>query len=1124
MKQKLQSMRGKLLARYLLCLFFMTGVFTGPIQSFASQQNDLKSVIISISLTDASLEKILKTIENKTEFRFAYDMNLITNSSRVTLDVHDQTLLSVLEELSVKAKLSFKQINNTIHISRSPVAEAKVTSVEAKVGVQVTGKVVDESGLPLPGASIVIEGQSVIGTVTDLDGNYSIQAEQGDVLVFTFVGYETQKVTIGTQTVIDITMGVNLSSLDEVIVVGYGTRKKLDLIGAVDQVGKEALEGRPVATMSQALQGVSANLIVQQRNSEPGAGVNLNIRGISTLGDNSPLVVIDGVIGGDINLLNPSDIESVSVLKDAGSAAIYGSRANNGVVLITTKQGQRNSRPVVTYNGLVGVNTPQFFTEPVHGYQNAMLRNEAAFNAGRSEAIFSPEEIRQIQENGDTEWFAKEIFDNALQQNHNVTVSGGGENSTYLVSAGYTDQQSNYVGPAKGYKRFNYRMNLTNEFGRFKLSSRLAYTRRLITDHSSSSGTLMADANRVPLYYTQKDSLGSYLTNDVLQEFNPLGILEEGGFRQHIDDNVFGNLSGEFRFTDHLKLRGVFGFNMYSNNQYGRVIQVDFYPRGVYGGNRNTNDESRKGMDLNTQVMLDYGKVFNEVHDLSFLLGASNENHTDRGIGIYKTFTDPDLGTPVTETIISPDSYNSNQSSSENSLYSAFGGAYYNYSEKYFVEFSFRYDGSSKFREGERWGFFPSASLGYRLSEEAFMSGYKERFGDFKIRSSYGVLGNQNVGNYQYQTTFFTYQNAYGFNNSVVGGTGFNYANPNIQWERAATFNIGADLDFLDGALTLSLDYFNKVTSDILVPPAVPGVFGTSLPDFNSGKVGNRGWEVTTTYRHRGQHFNHSFTFNLGDSKNEVLDFQGNERLTGLEELQVLLKEGYPFNSYVGLKRDGYFQNIDEVESGPKPEGLNVQPGDNRYVDVDGNGIINDDDKYVFGNPFPRLTFGLTYNVKVKGFDLNIFAQGVGRRTMMIRGEAVEPFHFNYGMTMYTHQLDYWTPQNPDARYPILAENGSQSNTNNFRRGSDMYLFDGAYVRLKNVQLGYTLPVSLAQRIGMQNCRAYISGQNLFTLSKVDFVDPELSEFDNSLRSGGANSARAYPTMVYYGFGLDITF
>ena len=339
------------------------------------------------------------------------------------------------------------------------------------------------------------------------------------------------------------------------------------------------------------------------------------------------------------------------------------------------------------------------------------------------------------------------------------------------------------------------------------------------------------------------------------------------------------------------------------------------------------------------------------------------------------------------------------------------------------------------------------------------MSGYQSRVGGIKIRASYGVLGNQNVGNYQYQTTFFTFPNAYGFNNSAVGGTGYNFANPNLKWERAATFNIGADMDFLNGDLTLALDYYNKLTSDILVAPAVPGVFGTSLPDFNAGEVANRGWEVSLGYVKRTELFTHQFSFNLADSQNEVVDFQGNERLEGREELQILLREGYPFNSYVGLKRDGYFQNLEDVQNSAKPEGLtNLFPGDNKYVDLNDDGVINDDDKIVFGNPFPRLTYGLTYNVQFKGFDLNLFIQGVGKRTMMLRGELVEPYHFNYGMTMYEHQLDYWTPTNQDAAYPRLADNGSQSNTNNYRRGSDLYLFDAAYLRVKNIQLGYTVP------------------------------------------------------------------
>ena len=404
------------------------------------------------------------------------------------------------------------------------------------------------------------------------------------------------------------------------------------------------------------------------------------------------------------------------------------------------------------------------------------------------------------------------------------------------------------------------------------------------------------------------------------------------------------------------------------------------------------------------------------------------------------------------------------------------------------------------------------------------MSNYLQKFGDIKLRASYGVLGNQSVGDFQYQTTYFTFQNAYGFNNVGAGGTGFNFANPDIRWERAATYNAGADLSFLKNALTFSLDYFSKVTSDILIPPVVPGVFGSNLPDFNAGKVSNKGWEVTAAYRHSGKTLRHYVSLNIGDSQNKVLDYQGNERKTGIEELRVLLKEGVPYNSYIGFKRDGYFQNIDEVNNGPKVPGLNVLPGDNRYKDINGDGIINDDDLFVFGNSFPRYTFGATYNVGYKGLDLNVFLQGVGKRTMMLRGELVEAFHYDYGLTMYQHQLDYWTPMNQDARYPRLAAKGSQSNENNFRRGSDMYLYDGSYLRLKNVQFGYTLPMKLTKMLRMQKFRAYLSGQNLLTLSGVKFVDPELSEFDNSMKNNGANSGRSYPTMVNYGFGLDITF
>ncbi|WP_330443851.1 SusC/RagA family TonB-linked outer membrane protein [Flavobacterium sp. C4GT6] len=997
------------------------------------------------------------------------------------------------------------------------------SSAFAQSQVRVSGTVSDATGTTLPGVTVLEKG-TANAIQTDLDGNYSIEVSSSEsVIVFSYIGMQTIEKKASEGPNIAIVMQDAATHLEEVVVIGYGTQKKGKVIGAVDQVNNEAFNGRAVVNTTQALQGKSPSLTIQQTNSEPGAPLNINIRGIGTLGNNSPLVVIDGIVGGDINALNPADIESVSVLKDAGSAAIYGSRASNGVILITTRKGKKNSKMTVQYNTLIGFNSPHYFTKPVHGYENAMLRNEAAYNSGESSAVFTAEQIAAMKANGDTEWFAEEIVQPALQQNHNFSVSGGNENSSYLVSAGYLDQRSNFVGPSKGMERYNYRINLVNEYNRFKLTSSIAYAKQKITDHSSNTSTLMVDAFRVPLYYTQKDENGNYLTNDILQQFNPLGILEEGGFRRYDNDDIFGTINAEFKLTDNLKLKGVFGGRSWSNTMYSRVQTVNFEPGGIYGADRNTNDESRKSLDLNTQFMAEYTNTFADKHYVGLLVGVSNENHSDRGTGIYKLHTDPDLGTPTSETVISENSYNSNQSSSKNSLNSLFGRVSYDFENKYFTEFSFRYDGSSKFRDEIRWGFFPSVTVGYNIAREGFMESYRSNVGNLKIRSSYGVLGNQNVGNYQYQTTYFTFQNAYGFNNTGVSGTGYNFANPDIQWERASTFNLGFDADFFKGALNLTFDYFDKVTRDILVAPQVPGVYGTSLPDFNAGKVGNRGWEVSVNYRHSGEIFTHNLTVNVGDSKNKVLDFNGQERLTNLEEMQVILREGLPYNSYVGYMRDGYFQSWEEIEGAAVPVGVSVQPGDNRYVDLNKDGKIDDNDKFIFGNPFPRYTYGVTYNLGYKNFDLGIFVQGVGKRTMMIRGELVEPFHYNYGMTMYTHQLDYWTPQNPDAKYPRLANNGTQSNTNNFRRGSDMYLYDGAYLRLKNVQIGYSLPHSAAKQIGVEKFRMYASGQNLLTLSKVKFVDPELSEFNGNMTASGANSGRAYPTLIYVGLGLDIT-
>lgn len=989
----------------------------------------------------------------------------------------------------------------------------------------VRGKVLDEKNQPIVGATVQLKN-STQATSTDANGNFVLSvAELSGMLVFSYVGYEAQEQPLNKQD-FSIRLQPQDGNLGEVVVVGYGTQRKVSVTGAVDKIGADAIEGKPVVNMSQALQGVSPNLIIQQTNFEPGQGLSINIRGLGTLGNNDPLVVIDGIVGGDLNLLNPNDVESISVLKDAGTAAIYGSRAANGVLLVTTKKGRKNQKPSLTYNGMYGVTSPKIAAQPVDGWKNAYYKNESLVNSGR-QPLYSPSEILDLAARGNGDWRLSNILQNAPQQTHSVSVRGGGQTSTYLLSFGYMDQANNFIGGDYGWKRYNVRLNQTTEIGKFKLSSILSYAKSMGRDHSSSAGTLIIDASRVPLIYDFQDSLGRYLTNAVSSEFNPKAVLENGGYRTYNNDEIFGSFTGEYAITNELKLRGVFGGTVRSNQGFGRRLELEFFPGGQYGRDREVFDNNSKSLLTNTQLLLEYKKKF-DLHDLTVLFGGTNESFKTESSNIRKTLTDPVWGIPTTGTVVDPNSRNTNQGTSESSLNSLLGRVGYSFDDKYFVEASFRYDGSSNFPSDVRWGFFPSASAAWRATEESFLQGYRDKVGDLKLRVSYGVLGNQNVGAYQYQTSYFNYANAYGFNNEIVGGSGFTLGNPQITWEKAATFNIGLDGTAFNNKLDFSLDFFDKTTSDILVPrDDVPALFGAGFPNYNAAKVQNRGWEVRLGYTHRGALFNHRFDVNLADNLNTLVDytFGATEQVLRKEEFEFVRRVGLPITVYQGYRRAGYFQNMREVETLPKPANATVVPGDIRFVDKNGDGVIDDQDKFILGNPFPRYTFGFTYTVGVKGFDAVVFIQGVGMRDMMVRGELVEPFHVGYSGTMYQHQTDYWTPTNPNATWPRLAESGSPSNANNYRTGSDIYLFNAAYARLKNIQIGYTIPNHIASRAKIQKARFYLSGQNLFTLSDMNFLDPENSEFGNNTSMGaGANSGRAYPLPVFYGAGLDITF
>lgn len=1018
--------------------------------------------------------------------------------------------------------------------------------VQASQQSSVKGTVVDANGEPIIGASVIVKGTSQ-GTVTDIDGNFSVNCKPDAVLVISYVGFLNQEVRANSN-LSNIVLQEDAAQLDEVIVIGYGTTTKKSAVGAVNQVRKEMLENRPVPNVTMALQGAAPNVIIQRRNNDPnGENNNFNIRGISTTTDNTPLYVIDGLVADAtaFNQLNPNDIDNISILKDAGTAAIYGSRAANGVVLVTTKSGQKNQRATVKFNGQMGWNVTDYLFEAVPGYQNAILSNLQYTNIGKA-PIYSQEQIMDYYNHrGDENWAYNQIYKSSLQQNYNVSVSGGGEKTTYLLSAGYFDEGSNYnvKHDDLGVQRYNVRSNISTEVGRLKLTAIMDFTRH--ESRSTTAGNVDIDASRVPAWYTEKIVAddGRYLLTPTLGEYNTLGELNKGGYNKYRNNYLTANVNGEFRIIDGLKLRGVFGANIANETRETRNRPQTYYrnesdtePVPVREKENSTGNWNNNYTRFNTQIMLDYMKSFDK-HNVNGMIGFTNESYTQSANEINKVYVD-DLGLPTAQTtgeIGNVSGRTTLEDNSKTSISSIIGRFGYNWSERYYGEFTFRYDASSRFHEDYRWGFFPSISAGWRVSEENFMAKYKENVGELKLRTSWGVLGNQAVGNYDRFTKYNLYANGYVFNNSVVSSAGFNLGKKDLTWEKTSTFNIGLDATFFNNSLTLTFDYFNQKTTDILQNPQVPTVFGTSMPRDNIGEMKNRGWELAINYRLKTGDFQHFFSFNIADTRNKMTKYPGRELANVGDENGTLIREGEPYNVYYGFKTAGIFQSWEEIANSALPEGAvsaavsgdlgDIAPGDWKFVDQNGDNVINEKDYVILGDPFPHYTYGFNYNVEWKGFDFGMFWQGVGERTMFLRGEMVEPFHAGYSLTMYKHQLDFWTPTNTGARWPRLAAQGSNADTNNWGRPGDYFLLNAAYLRLKNLVLGYTLPKKLTSRWGINKLRVYANAQDLFTFSHNDFIDPESSDRDiNNNINGGSASGRQYQPTKYYGFGVELEF
>ena len=967
--------------------------------------------------------------------------------------------------------------------------------------ITVKGKVMAD-GEPVIGATVLVKGVST-GTATDMDGNFTLNVASKAVLVVSSIGYETQEVPVNGRTLINVVLKSDVVALKDVVVVGYGVQKKVNLTGAVSSLSTDELEGKPIANVLEAMQGTTPGLVIQQGTSTPGSVPSINIRGLNTMNNNDPLVIIDGIEGSLANL-NPADIEQVSILKDASSTAIYGSRASNGVVLVTTKKGKAG-KVEISYDFMYGVQQPTSLPKIADSWVYAELYNEAAVNSGRS-AKFTPEQIAQYRNGGPNVNWVKELYNrNSPQSSHSVSMTGGNDQLSYMASLGYLDQSSMFKGPDYGYKRYNARLNVSHKVtNNFTLNLTSQFARNDIKEHAYWTEWIIEQANRMPPIYPIKNEDGSY-NYPAGSNSNGLQRLEEGGYRQNVNDELLGTIQAEWEVYKGLKLIGSAGGRVWNNKLHENRKAFE----GTGDTENKLTEQFYRSKNITTNLMVTYNTKIGK-HSIGGLLGYAYEGFSEKQFSTSRLTEDSKYDIFVGD--LSGDKVSNTGSGSDWAIYSGFARATYNYDEKYLLEFNIRNDYSSYFAKGNRSGVFPSFSAGWRISEEKFWSVLKPYVPSLKIRGSWGLVGNNRIGAYQYMQTV-SVKNGISFGDKLAQTAEFASANPDLKWETTRMANIGFELGLLNNDLNITFDCFNNRTKDILVNLPVPGLFGNGAPIQNAGKVETRGWELSVNYRLKTGPVVHNFAGNISDSFNEVIDTRGTEIIGG-SDVQTIIKEGYPLYSYYAYRSDGFFQNEEECQKGPHLEGITPKPGDIRYLDKNGDGVIKpDDDRFIVGNDFPRYTFGFTYGLEYKGFDFSMMWQGVGKRNKWMRGESVEAFHNNNeGPVMDFHQ-DRWTPNNPDATYPRLTM-GAESANNAAK--SDFWIQDAKYLRLKNAQIGYTFPQQWMKKLYVKNLRIFASVQNPLTFTKMKGGwDPEYT---------GDGSGRAYPVARVYSFGLNVKF
>lgn len=1033
--------------------------------------------------------------------------------------------------------------------------------IVAQTGKTVKGVVTDNFG-PVPGANVLVKG-TTNGVITDIDGNFTLtNVPEGAVLQVSFIGYVTQEIKVAGQTTFNVKLSEEAKALEEVVVVGYGSQKKVNLTGAVGQIDSKVLESRPITNTASALQGTIPNLQITNTSGEPGQTASLNVRGTTSINGGSPLVLVDGV-EMSLDLVNPNDIANVTVLKDAAASAIYGVRAAFGVVLVTTKSPQKAEKVTVNYSGNFSFAKPSIMPEFITSQsQYAEWMNQACLN-GSTSTKFKQESIDKMKAyeadsrnnpeyeviDGQLYYYGYSNFkkmmikDSAPTQRHNLNISGGNEKTRFYTSVGYLDQGGLYKVGDDSFKQLNTRVSVENQTTKWlKLGFKTLY------NYSTQDKPFTYDGKDVwkrVIYTTptdfitpwQKDARYPELDrfDGMYMENNAYSLLKDGGRQKYDRHDVWMTASADLDILKGWKAHVDFSYNLNYKKSSSHSKPIKFFD-GSFNetyGRTGTNFYKMTNEDKNYysfNAYTDYENTFADKHYLKVMIGFNQE------LTKYSTFNgqrNDILNENLPSLSLGSGIHTVGQNGYEWALRGGFFRVNYIYNDRYLFEVNGRYDGTSRFPSDGRFVFLPSFSGAWRISEEPFMQGTRSWLDNLKIRATYGILGNQMISSRDWSgnTKYYPYIPFMSNGTSQYWLFGNEYAttiNPgnlvsaDLTWEKVSTLNFGLDASFFNQRLNTSFDYYVRTTSDMLVKATLPELLGTDAPPANTAELKTRGWEFTISWKDRiGKDFGYELGFVLSDSQAEVTKFDNPTKAIAISNKPWY--EGYKIGDIWGFKTEGLFQSDEEAANWHNQSAIkNVQwgAGDIKIKDLDGkegitygdNTLANHGDQAIIGNTTPRYQYGITANFTYKDFYLNMFMQGVGKRDFWPGDEAFWPAATQYYNAQKWHVYDSWTPENPNAYLPIARA------TDNRNRGvkTDRYLQNAAYLRMKNLTFGWNLPKQWISKVFLTNASVYVSGENLFEFSKVK------GPYDPEAASG--NGVMLYPFMRTYSFGINLTF